>query len=107
MSISRRALCFGLGLSLFAAGAALTVGASDEIRMKTRLSGGEISGLVPSGSAEYRAKGSERRFRVEVEDVNLAPGTDLTVFVGTDAVGHMRVGPPPDRKSTRLNSSHT
>jgi hypothetical protein len=59
MSISRRALCFGLGLSLFAAGAALTVGASDEIRMKTRLSGGEISGLVPSGSAEYRAKGSE------------------------------------------------
>lgn len=99
MSMSRRALCLGLGLCLVAAGTIRTVGAADEIRMKTRLSGGEISGLIPSGAAEYRAKGSERRLRVEVEDVNLVPGTDLTVFVGTEAVGHMRVGAPPARLS--------
>lgn len=49
------------------------------VRIPTRLAGGAINGVAPSGSARFRSCGNARNFSVEVEDVNLANGAVLTV----------------------------
>jgi hypothetical protein len=65
-----------------------TVWAKDgDIRLSTALSGSAIGGVVPSGHADYRARGSERRFSVEVEDVKLSQGTVLSILVQGVEVG--------------------
>jgi hypothetical protein len=58
-----------------------------DVRLSTKLSGAAIQGVVPSGGADFRARGTERRFSVEVEDVKLAAGTVLAVLVQGTEVG--------------------
>jgi hypothetical protein len=55
---------------------------STETRLHTGLSGASIQGRTPSGHADFRVEARGRsRFNVEVEDVNLAQGTVLTVSI--------------------------
>lgn len=58
-----------------------------DVRLSTALSGAAIGGVVPSGHADYRARGTERRFSVEVEDVKLPSGTVLSILVQGVEVG--------------------
>lgn len=51
----------------------------NEVRIQTRLVGGAINGVTPSGSTRFRSRGNASNFSVEVEDLNLANGTVLTV----------------------------
>ena len=60
-----------LAMGVVVAGSAAPVIAADETRLKTRLTGPDIGGLVPSGAAEFRKRGINKRFTTEVEDVNL------------------------------------
>jgi hypothetical protein len=54
----------------------------NEVRMRTRLAGAAIQGKTPEGNADFRSDSRSRtRLNVEVEDVNLAAGTVLTVVV--------------------------
>ena len=77
------------------------VASAQELVLRSRLAGGAIDGLVPSGHADYRERPGERRFSTEVEDVNLATGTVLSVFIlrnGSETkVGEIVLGPPPVR----------
>lgn len=74
---------------------------AQELVLRTRLAGGAIDGLVPSGHADYRERPGERRFSTEVEDVNLPAGTILSVSILRDGnetkVGEIVLGPPPVR----------
>jgi len=55
---------------------------NNETRLKTRLAGAAIQGKTPEGNAEFRSDSKGRmRFKVEVENVNLPPGTMLDVSV--------------------------
>lgn len=60
--------------------------AGDETRLKTRLAGDAIGGVIPSGAAEFRQRGADKRFTTQVEDVNLAD-QDLRVCVNDLEVG--------------------
>ena len=71
--------------------------AAGEIRLETRLSGGAIGGLEPSGHAEFRMRAGDTRFSAEVEDVNLPAGTVLRVSVRGTEVGTITIGPAPVR----------
>jgi len=68
-----------------------------EVRLRTSLAGGAISGVVPSGHADFRSESDRNRSRlnIEVEHVNLPDGTVLSVFVshaGTSVkVGEIRL----------------
>jgi hypothetical protein len=54
----------------------------NEVRMRTRLAGAAIQGKTPEGNADFRSDSRSRtRLNVEVENVNLAAGTILTVVV--------------------------
>ncbi len=81
----------------------------DAPNLETRLAGGALGGLEPSGHAEFRSRPerNERKFKVEVEDVNLPAGTMLDVFVGGQKAGSIRVGPAPERGGElELESEH-
>ena len=89
---------------LLVAGAALLIpaaGSAQQLEMRTRLAGGAIGGLVPSGQADYREQFGSRRFSTEVEDVNLPAGTILTVSIlrngAEEKVGEIVLGPAPVR----------
>jgi hypothetical protein len=59
-----------------------------EIRLESRLAGAAINGLLPKGHAKFRSRTSGRRqLNVEVEKVNLPPGTVLNVLVDNSNVG--------------------
>lgn len=69
-------------------------GNNTEVRLRTRLAGAAINGKTPEGNAEFRSESSGRtRFKVEVENVNLAAGTTLNVSVQhgatTTLAGHI------------------
>lgn len=93
-----------LGVSFTVGAVALTLALADishagsgaggggELRAKTRLAGAAITGVVPSGHADYRERGNSRRLNVEVEDVKLTVGS-LDVFVNTDKVGVVVLAP--------------
>jgi hypothetical protein len=56
--------------------------------IEAELSGAPINGLVPKGEAEFEVQASgNREFGVRVENVNLATGTLLDVFVDGTKVG--------------------
>jgi hypothetical protein len=67
------------GLTLIPAPAHAASGKVQEARIQTRLTGGPIAGVTPSGSARFRSRRTASNFSVEVEDVNLADGTKLNV----------------------------
>jgi hypothetical protein len=57
-------------------------GQNNETRLKTRLAGSAVQAKTPEGSADFRSDSRGRsRLNVEVENVNLAAGTVLTVSV--------------------------
>ena len=92
----RKSLCAAAFLFL---APTLIIGKGSEIRMRTALTGGRIGGIKPSGRADYRAIAAEGRSRlnVEVEDVNLAAGTKVDVFVDGAQVGSITIGAAPVR----------
>jgi hypothetical protein len=59
---------------------------TQELRIQTRLTGGAVNGVTPSGSARFRSRGTSSNFSVEVEDVNLPDGTKLNVTLTRGAV---------------------
>ena len=77
----------------------LIVAKENEVRFRTALAGGAIAGLTPSGHADYRAIAAEGRARlnVEVEDVNLAAGAKVDVFVDGAKVGVITISAAPIR----------
>ena len=60
-------------------------------RLYAPLTGAAINNAVPRGLAEYREATNARLLKVYVNDVNLAAGTTLTVFVGTTQVGQFNL----------------
>jgi hypothetical protein len=65
-----------------------TPSAGAETRVRTGLIGARINFLTPKGVAEFRIHpGGSRKFKVQVEDVGLPPGTLLNVFVNQSRVG--------------------
>ena len=55
--------------------------------------GSPTGGVDPHGNAEFQVfAGGQREFEVEIEDVNLAAGTSLTVFVDGSSVGQLVLG---------------
>ncbi len=71
----------------------------DVNRLRTGLAGGSLGGVVPSGHVDFRQRSdrNETRLSVEVEDVNLPPGTKLNVEVDGKVVGQITVGAGPVR----------
>lgn len=59
------------------------------VRLRAELTGPEISGVIPDGKAEFRLTDNQgKRFKTQVEDVNLPDGTLLKV----SACGNSNVG---------------
>ncbi len=56
------------------------------VHLKTKLSGAAINSVEPEGSANYHVNQNVSVFTVEVENVNLAEGTVLGVFVESAGV---------------------
>jgi hypothetical protein len=63
--------------------------AAQEVRVKIRLRGPAIGGVVPQGSSEYRARGKQGQFKAQAIRVNLADGTVLSVQVNGNDVGNI------------------
>jgi hypothetical protein len=76
---------------------ALLAAKGGEIRLRTALAGASISGLTPSGHADYRASDNRSRLNVEVEDVNLPAGTKVSVEVNGTAIGTITISAAPVR----------
>jgi hypothetical protein len=77
--------------SLTLAIANISVYAADgDVIVQSALSGAALNGMRPSGVAEFRSNADgSRRFKVEVEDVNLPAGTVLGVFVDGAGIGNI------------------
>lgn len=91
----RYLLSFCLAATMLTAGVAIAKDA--ELRLRTRLAGGAISGLTPSGGSEYRERGSRASFKAEVEDVNLPAGTMVSVMANGNKVGEIKISAAPIR----------
>ena len=76
------------GLSMLTPAAVTADNRAAETRIQSKLTGGALNGVTPSGSARFRSRGTASNFSVEVEDVALADGTVLTVTLmrGTTAI---------------------
>jgi hypothetical protein len=70
------------------------------------LAGAPINGTVPKGEAEYEIEGTNREFRVRVENVNLPAGTVLNVFVDGAQVGTLSVAASLQRSELRLKTEN-
>jgi hypothetical protein len=92
-SLKRGAAAFLAVLAMLAAlAAAPAFAGDDETIIEARLSGPAINGQTPVGRAVYRERpGNDRKFEVEVQDVNLAGGTVLNVIVGGRQVGTLTI----------------
>jgi hypothetical protein len=53
------------------------------------LSGATLNGVLPNGFAQYELHSSRRELEIRVRQVNLPPGTALTVTVSNVAVGNL------------------
>ncbi|MFN7923278.1 MAG: hypothetical protein U0Q16_24465 [Bryobacteraceae bacterium] len=72
----------------------------DEVQLRTKLAGGSIGGVVPSGEVEFRSRpsrGGERSFHVEIENVNVPAGTSLDVLINGQPVGKLTISVAPVR----------
>jgi hypothetical protein len=79
-------------LSALAFGATmLQAGGNAETRLRARLSGARIERLTPSGQADFRARTGSSRLNVEVEDVNVATGSLLDVYLNGNKIGTIQV----------------
>lgn len=68
-----------------------------ELRLRTALAGGAISGLTPSGHADYRGSDGRARLNVEVEDINLPAGTKVDVLLNQEKIGVITISAAPIR----------
>src|ERR1044071_9561885 len=93
-SLKRAALAFVAVLATLAAlAAAPALANDDEVIINASLSGAAINGLTPSGKPEFRQRpGNDLKLQVEVQDVNLAAGAVLNVFVGGQQIGTLTIG---------------
>lgn len=96
-SITRRNTL--LATAMLLAMPALMAAKDNEVRLRTALSGGALAGLKPSGNADFRAIAAQAsaRLNVEVEDVNLAAGTKVSVFVDGVQAGSITISAAPVR----------
>jgi hypothetical protein len=79
------------GLVLALASVVVSAGGNDVIT-QTSLSGSTLGGQTPHGVAEHRLSADgNRRFKVEVEDVNLPAGTALNVLVNGTSIGSLTI----------------
>jgi hypothetical protein len=67
-------------------------GNNTQTRLRTNLAGAAIAGKKPEGNADFRNDGTRTRLNVEVENVNLAAGTVLTVHVMLPGAAATTVG---------------
>lgn len=51
------------------------------------LTGGTINGVLPTGFAEYEIHSSRTELEVRVRQINIPPGSSLSVFVNNSSVG--------------------
>ena len=90
---ARTALAAGLllaSLLLLAPAAFADGGSSTETKIEAALSGAAIGGLTPKGEAEFEQKSDgSRKLEVEIEHVNLPPGTVLDALVDGQKVGSL------------------
>lgn len=70
-----------------------TVNPNAAVRLEARLAGGAISGLTPKGKAKFLTRPDGRRkLNVEIEKVNVTPGTVLNVLLDNVKVGEIVIG---------------
>ncbi|HXI24115.1 MAG TPA: hypothetical protein VNG71_09575, partial [Pyrinomonadaceae bacterium] len=70
-----------------------TVNPNAAVRLEARLAGGAINGLTPKGKAKFLSRPDGRRkLNVEIEKVNVAPGTVLNVLIDNVKVGEIVIG---------------
>jgi hypothetical protein len=67
-------------------------GNATQVRLRTNLAGAAIAGKKPEGNADFRNDGTRTRLNVEVENVNLADGTVLTVQITLPGGAPVTVG---------------
>ncbi|HKG11807.1 MAG TPA: DUF4214 domain-containing protein [Pyrinomonadaceae bacterium] len=58
---------------------------------EAKLSGAPVNGVTPKGEAEFEIEGTNREFKVRIENVNLPAGTVLDVLVDGAKVGTITV----------------
>lgn len=76
-----------------------------ETRLRAALTGARINNLTPSGHADFRARQGSSRLNVQVEDVNLAPGTVLDVYLDGAPIGAITVDSVTLGGELELNSN--
>ena len=101
--MTRRIFGF-FAMVLIAVSPTLIAGGAKETRLRAQLSGARIEGLSPSGHADYRASTGRARLNVQVEDVRVAPGTVLDVYLNGNAVGTITVDAATLGGELELNS---
>lgn len=88
---TRRIFSFFAAVLLTALPAVLQGGGSSETRMRTQLAGARINNMSPSGHADFRASSGRARLNVQVEDVNIAVGSVLDVYLDGQKIGSLSV----------------
>ncbi|HEV7889381.1 MAG TPA: DUF4214 domain-containing protein [Pyrinomonadaceae bacterium] len=71
---------------------------------EAKLSGAPINGVTPKGEAEFEIEGTNREFKVRIENVNLPAGTALDVLVDGAKVGTLTVASGLQRSELRLKT---
>lgn len=83
---------FALCAAAFLVSAPAYMQAKDgELRLRTELKGARFNGVVPSGHADFRSQPGRSRLNVEVEDINLPPGTVLIVRLDGVTIGNITI----------------
>lgn len=88
---TRRIFSFFAAALLAVLPAVLQAGGSPETRMRSQLVGAKLNNMTPSGYAEYRASSGRARLNVQVEDVNIAVGSVLDVYLNGSKIGSVTV----------------
>lgn len=85
-------------------------GNNTQVRLRTNLTGALIRGHRPEGKADFRMENGRTRLNVEVENVNLAAGTVLSVAVihagMVTAVGKIILDSGNPENELELDSQH-
>jgi hypothetical protein len=105
MMFNRRVFSLGAAALLMTLPVLMEAKSAAETRMRANLTGARIGTLTPSGKADYRARQGSSRLNVEVEDVNVAPGTVLDVYLDGAQIGTITVAPVIQGGELELNSN--
>jgi len=71
---------------------------------EAKLSGAPINGVTPKGEAEFEIEGTNREFKVRIENVNLPANTALDVLVDGAKIGTLTVASALQRSELRLKT---